>query len=188
MGGLSIQLRSVKETPSRFVQACDPDWWDRTREALCELEAELHRGFELDLSGYRMGARLLFRGEFSGAVELLCGRCLDPYVCEFREPVQLLLEPAVASSELAEGQIALDPDDPEVGRYAGEELDFEPVLLDVLALAWPMQPRCGEECLGLCPVCGANRNREACGCQSRDASHPFASLGRLLERPERGGE
>jgi len=33
-------------------------------------------------------------------------------------------------------------------------------------LALPMKPLCREDCKGLCPVCGINRNRETCTCQS----------------------
>jgi uncharacterized protein len=28
-----------------------------------------------------------------------------------------------------------------------------------------MKPVCREDCRGLCPSCGANRNRETCSCQ-----------------------
>jgi uncharacterized protein len=30
----------------------------------------------------------------------------------------------------------------------------------------PMVILCADDCRGLCPVCGANRNRDACRCQS----------------------
>ena len=33
-------------------------------------------------------------------------------------------------------------------------------------LALPMKPLCREDCRGLCPVCGINRNRETCSCQA----------------------
>ncbi len=76
--------------------------------------------------------------------------------------------------------IDLDPEDLEIGRYSGEELDFEPVLRDLLLLSWPMAPRCAEDCPGLCPVCGENRSRRACQCDAEQANKPFAALGKLL--------
>jgi uncharacterized protein len=185
MSGLSLHVGHVVDTPQRFQLECDPGWWDRAREYLRELEVGLHRPFRLDLEGYRVGARLLFRGQLVGAVAADCGACLERFVHEFQEPVQLLLEPAPAGARLPEGGIELDPEDIEVGRYEGEELDFEPLVMEILALAWPLQPRCQENCLGLCPVCGVNRNRESCSCAARERSHPFSGLRELLERSGR---
>jgi uncharacterized protein len=41
----------------------------------------------------------------------------------------------------------------------GDELDVHAWARDALALALPTQIICGEECLGLCPVCGENLNQ-----------------------------
>lgn len=185
MAALPIHVASVKPSPRRFSLECDREWWDQTREVLRELEVVLHRPFRLDLVGHRIGQRLLFRGELAGAVEFDCSRCLEPYVEEFRESVQLLLEPAPQHAELPESGIELDAEDIELGRYAGDEIDLGPLVLELLALNWPMQPLCDEGCAGLCPVCGVNRNAEACTCTERGASHPFAGLRELLERSGR---
>jgi uncharacterized protein len=132
-----------------------------------------------------MGARLLFRGEARGSVALACGRCAEPYAHEFREPIELLLEPARGPDEVGEGGIRLDPDEPGLGRYWGEELDFTPVLVEILVLEWPMQPRCSETCRGLCSVCGTNRNLTACSCEAEGRTRPLAALGQLLEESKR---
>ena len=70
----------------------------------------------------------------------------------------------------------------ELGRWAGEELDFGPAVLEILALAWPMQPRCQDSCRGLCPGCGTNLNAEQCGCESAAGTRPFAGLRDLIDR------
>ncbi len=185
MGTLSIQLESVNESPRRFHLESDPGWWEQAREALCEADVGLSTPFALELSGYRLGARLLFRGEALGAVELRCGRCAEPYTHEFREPIELLLEPSRSHSDAPKPGIELDAEDLSLGVYNGDELDFEPVLRDILALAWPMQPRCVEGCRGLCPVCGTNRNHTGCSCDVSEGSRPLAKLGRLLEESKR---
>ena len=33
-----------------------------------------------------------------------------------------------------------------------------------MLLELPLAPLCSEDCQGLCPVCGANRNTEPCDC------------------------
>ena len=41
---------------------------------------------------------------------------------------------------------------------SGDELDLRAWAHDALALAFPAQIVCREECLGLCPACGENLN------------------------------
>ena len=182
MGTLTIQPQRVTEAPSPFQLESDSEWWESARELLRVPGVEVRRPFQAELEAYRLGARLLFRGRLLGAVELTCSRCMEPYGHEFSEPLELLLEPAARPDEIPDGGMELDPEDIEIGRYAGDEIDLGLVILEILALAWPMQPRCAEDCLGLCPVCGSNLNRNPCSCEAQTASRPLAALGKLLER------
>ena len=185
MSHLVIPIGQLGDSPRRFHLECDAEWWDRARLHLRELESPLLRAFELDVRGHRLGARLLFQGELRGQVELSCGRCLETFPFGVREPLQILLEPAPPGAVLESG-IELDPEDPEVGRYAGDELDFDSLAMEMLALVWPMQPHCREDCAGLCPGCGANRNREPCRCESAPGRRPFEALRELIERSKKG--
>ena len=45
-------------------------------------------------------------------------------------------------------------------------IDLGEVMREQFYLALPMKPLCREDCQGLCPVCGINRNRETCTCQA----------------------
>jgi uncharacterized protein len=49
----------------------------------------------------------------------------------------------------------------------------------MLALAVPVQPLCREDCLGLCPRCGIDRNVERCSCTEARPASPFAVLATL---------
>ncbi|MDQ3934806.1 MAG: DUF177 domain-containing protein [Actinomycetota bacterium] len=91
------------------------------------------------VSGYSL--RLRFEAELDGP----CMRCL---------------ETAAATVEVD----AREVDQPGGGEdlrspyLAGQELDLHGWARDALALALPVQIVCGEDCLGLCPVCGENLN------------------------------
>ena len=39
-----------------------------------------------------------------------------------------------------------------------------------------MKPLCDEQCLGLCPTCGANRNREKCSCDEKVVDERWGAL------------
>lgn len=47
----------------------------------------------------------------------------------------------------------------------GDVLDLEPLARDAVLLELPLAPLCAEDCLGLCPQCGINRNEEVCSCE-----------------------
>ncbi len=92
----------------------------------------------------------------------------------------MLLEPFPEAEGVREPGIEVDAEDLEIGRYAGEELDFQPVLRDLLLLSWPIAPCCSETCRGLCPSCGTNLNDRTCQCGPKEGNKPFAGLGELL--------
>ncbi len=46
----------------------------------------------------------------------------------------------------------------------GDLVDLEPMVRDAVMLALPLAPLCADDCRGLCPGCGADRNAAPCGC------------------------
>jgi uncharacterized protein len=54
--------------------------------------------------------------------------------------------------------------DEEAYPLTGDELDLEPLARDAVLLDLPLAPLCREDCAGLCPTCGVNRNTETCDC------------------------
>ena len=186
MGALSICLENLTETPTRFLLVGDHDWWARCREILKEPESVIEDPFQISIEGHRIGARLMFRGSIAGSARLACGRCLESYAQAFDEPLQLLLEPAPGSETLPEGGIELDPEDAALGRYQGDDIDLGAPVLELLALAWPMQPLCSETCRGLCSGCGTNLNQRACACEAGTTRRPFSELRELIEQSRSG--
>jgi uncharacterized protein len=53
-----------------------------------------------------------------------------------------------------------------VSFYHDDVIDLADVIREQLYLALPMKPLCREDCLGLCPVCGQNRNTTPCTCKT----------------------
>jgi uncharacterized protein len=44
-------------------------------------------------------------------------------------------------------------------------VDLAGLLAESFWLAWPYRFICRPDCAGLCPICGADLNRGACGCR-----------------------
>jgi uncharacterized protein len=121
-----------------------------------DFTAPLH----VTLIHYRAGQELIFQGELQGPVVAHCARCLDDYVMDVERNFHCVLVP---HSHL-KSEVELEEDDLELGFYSGEEIDVTPIVREQLLLGLPTQPLCREDCRGLCPKCGINRNRETCEC------------------------
>jgi uncharacterized protein len=74
----------------------------------------------------------------------------------------------------------------ETGWFRGEEIDLGAFVLEAISLSLPVQPLCREDCPGLCPRCGAELARGACGCEDRKPESPFAVLSTLRLGPSGG--
>jgi ribosomal protein L32 len=58
-----------------------------------------------------------------------------------------------------------------------DTIDLGPMVRDAIVLELPMAPLCRDDCRGLCPQCGADRNESECGC--------VAPANWVLRRPPR---
>ena len=114
---------------------------------LAKLEGDL--ALELVLEAIEGG--VLVRGEMSGSYEGLCRRCLKPLNGTFKVKGSEIYRPEGEVWE--EGYVVKD-----------ETVDLEPMILDTVGLVLPINPLCREDCAGLCPRCGADRNEGACDC------------------------
>jgi len=115
------------------------------------------------------GSTVHVRGHLSGPLEVECSRCLDRYPVGVEQELDLFYLPRdKARPEEQEEDVELDDRDVVVGYYDENRLDLGEVVREQLFLALPIKPLCGEDCKGLCPTCGRNRNREACDCPATE--------------------
>ena len=64
-------------------------------------------------------------------------------------------------------------------------LDMTEVVRQYAISEAPIKPLCCEECLGLCPECGTNLNKEKCKCNAAPVDPRWGTLvGLLTERRE----
>lgn len=71
--------------------------------------------------------------------------------------------------------VELATDDLDVFPYGGDVIDLEPLIREQFVLAVPFAPLCKDDCLGLCPQCGVDRNVTACVCE-KPIDPRFAAL------------
>jgi len=141
----------------------DPTW--RLESLTLEVEAD--------------GAEVFVRGRLAVTAPQTCGRCLEVFPARVDTPVDVRLVPKPAAADSVE----LGADDLDVDFYDNDELDLAHVVENEATLAMPMKPLCREDCRGLCPACGANRNVAPCTCAPRPLDPRFAVLRDLAARP-----
>ncbi len=173
---LQISIKSIPETGKDLSLDLGREWFDRWRKEDPGLEfSQGAIGGMVSLAKH--GHDILVRGHLKGWLGLACGRCLEPFEAPLTADFDLLLVPAPAAEapeeeELSAAELDLD-------FYAGETVDLEAVIREQIILMVPLKPLCREDCRGLCPICGANLNRETCSCKAEKSDSPFAELAKL---------
>ena len=120
-------------------------------------------------AGASVGKRIKVRGTLFFIAHARCSLCLEPLRSTFTIP----LEAEYALSE----DVSTEDRNPDVYLYDGASIDLTGMVADAVRLALPIQWRCAEDCKGLCPICGADRNKTKCGCKpDKKDRRPFAKL------------
>lgn len=112
-------------------------------------------------------------------VRLECGRCLEPFEAEIEIAAEEEFRPSL---DIVTGRPVKDTgDDAALVIDEHHILDLSELVRQAILLALPLTPLCRQDCAGLCPVCGNNRNLEPCTCETDTVDPRWSSLGALLE-------
>ena len=95
-----------------------------------------------------------FHGRVEGEFPSQCHRCLDPVHVPVGGDFDLMVRRGEHGGETADDLVVLSP--------SQHQLDLTPMIRETVVLNEPMIVLCSESCRGLCPVCGANWNRDTC--------------------------
>jgi len=111
-------------------------------------------------------------GDVACRFRLTCSRCLDPVEDELCVPFHETFK--VVSREAASATDEQDGED--FVPIEGERLELRPYVVEELIVQLPLAPLCREDCKGLCPECGSNRNEAECGCATEKIDPRLAAL------------
>lgn len=110
-------------------------------------------------------ARVSYRGE--------CARCLKQITFDDEIDLQELF--CFPDKEL---------DDVDASRIEGDLIDLEPLLRDSVVLTVPFIPLCRKDCLGICPVCGADLNEDPSHSHGDEVDPRWAALADWVDGSE----
>ena len=173
---MNLNLLKADETPLLFEGDFDLAANEAVKDVVSLSGPVSVKGkIEKGARGYRLHAGFRFTGESS------CSRCLIGIPVAHQGEFELLLQPEQDQPE--EEEHALSAGELDVAWYPeSKELELDPLVAEQVVLALPMKPLCREECAGLCPTCGANRNEAPCNCPETPADSRWSALEGLRDR------
>jgi uncharacterized protein len=122
------------------------------------------------------GAGIVASGTATVDVRTTCVRCLRAFEMETTGDVQ--------GFYVLPGHEAGLPEEQEVELISENRIDLAPAVLAAIVVDLPFAPVHSEDCAGLCPLCGTDRNEAPCSCETQGEESAFAGLRSLLEPPE----
>lgn len=100
---------------------------------------------------------ILVRGRIEVGLTLPCARCLAPQRADRTlEVAELFLDPTKREDD--------EDDDPGYELLDDRTaIDLSTMVRDAVVIDLPVRVLCRDDCAGLCPVCGEDRNQRDCG-------------------------
>jgi uncharacterized protein len=169
---MRIELEKLEAPGGKFAQIYEVDELplDETGVRLVE-RAEVHCKVRRD------GQEVVLRGRLTTKLEGECSRCLRPVelpiATEFNERF------VRAVSWAAEEQHELQAEDLNISVFDGEGIELDDLVREELLLAVPVNVLCRDDCKGLCPSCGIDRNLSNCECESNEVDSRWQKLKEL---------
>lgn len=131
---------------------------------------------EADLEAKAASGVVEVSGELKIDVDMACSRCLESAKQTLRIPYREVFtdrEESLSEQQLEEAHIV-----------AEDKLELKPYLVEAVWFALPFIPLCKEDCGGLCPQCGINRNEETCACSTERIDPRLAGLADFFKENE----
>jgi uncharacterized protein len=128
----------------------------------------------------RNGRRVKVAGKITGHLQLECDRCLKPVVSAV--DTKFNREYTTTADYEAQQAVELSEADLNLSVFDGLVIDIDLLVREELLLAAPDQVLCRQNCQGICPTCGVDRNVTACNCETEEVDPRWAGLKELVNR------
>jgi len=179
MTELSFRLKDLEHKDKHIDCALGPEL---IVDALSDLEVDAkHSSLHLTADLNKHNVTVLCSGSLTGELLLPCQLCLGPARVVVDQRLHTVFVPPSSAIAEREGEAsdedgADDVDDVDYAHHDGETLDLLPIVREYIILSVPITVHCKEDCRGLCPLCGADKNQGDCACQPVGKLSPFSAL------------
>ena len=125
------------------------------------------------------GNEVFVNGHVETRARVECDRCLQPVETPVNTDFGLEY---ITGSEYESNGMAVELTEAElsVSVFDGEAIDVDEIVKEQVVLAVPTRMLCREDCKGICPECGTDRNTGDCNCTTNDIDPRWAALKKLI--------
>ncbi len=166
---MKLNLRRLKLHPRESEQF--PISTDGSDQFLADLGGKFAAPIKGDLLVENTGSMFVGQGRLKTELQFPCSRCLKEFIFPVDTSFELVLVERHKSA-------ALNPDE-DFNIFDGDEADIDAAIEQTIFMALPIVYLCKEDCQGLCPVCGQDKNTESCHCEPDTADPRWAKLNHL---------
>lgn len=123
---------------------------------------------------------IFLEGKATGATVKECARCLETAVIVLTTVIEDEYFPVNGDlgpgSSLLRQEVVEEEEIPEFWIDEANDLDSSEAIRQAFISETPMVPLCRQDCAGICPECGTNRNTKPCECDTRVIDPRLAGL------------
>ncbi len=156
---MRIELENLEGGKGDFAHVYQPDDLNPVDERVSLIQPATVSG-KVRLAGNEV----FVNGHVETRAQVECDRCLQPV----ETPVNTDF-----AAELTEAEMS-------VSVFDGKAIDVDEIVKEQILLAVPTRMLCREDCKGICPECGADRNKGDCNCTTNDTDPRWAALKKLI--------
>ena len=169
---MRIVLENLEGGKGDFAHVYQPDELNPVDERVRVTEPVSVKG-RVRLSGNEV----FVNGHIDTRAQVECDRCLQPV--ELPVSADFALDYITGSEYESSEGAELTEAEMSVSVFNGEAIDVDEIVKEQVLLAVPTRMLCREDCKGICPECGIDKNTGECQCVTNDIDPRWAALKNL---------
>lgn len=164
---MKINIQNLEENLFEIDEKINADFLEMEMRGFYPNELKVHAKVDRFGKNYKIDVRIRTNASF------VCDRCLDRYEDDFSAKLNQVYRTGIDESDQ-------DTDIIEIPANA-TEIDISPLLEEAIVLYHPLKMLCSEDCMGICPGCGAELNHDVCKCSEGDIDPRWEELKKLIK-------
>lgn len=175
-----FSIEQLERRPADFAITLKPGELEFLDPSLAQSSELVAKG-RVELISATVG-EIRTRGHLEVEMQAECDRCLEPAKFPIQADFEVFSQPLEEPETGGSAEVEIGEAETAIHFYEGSGIELGEILREEILLRLPMRKVCGPECKGICPQCGRNRNREACGCGVQLADPRWSALQEIAKK------
>lgn len=166
---MRIELENLEGRKGAFAHVYQPEELNPVDERV-RLTGPAEVNGQVRLEGHEV----FVEGHVETRAQVECDRCLKPV--ELPVSIDFALEYISGADYESGSNAALSEEEMSVSVFDGAAIDVDEIVKEQILLTLPARTLCRDDCKGICPECGIDRNTGECNCTPNEVDPRWAAL------------